>query len=100
MTNFNMWVWNSRVFPGIDPLAVRLGDKVRVRMGNLTMTNHPIHLHGHNFAVSCTDGGWVPKARSGQKPPSMFQSARFALLMSSLTIPAIGRFTVTSRITP
>ncbi len=62
MTEFNMWTWNARVFPGIDSLAVRLGDKVRVRMGNLTMTNHPIHLHGHSFAVSCTDGGWVPES--------------------------------------
>ncbi len=60
MTNFNMWSWNSRVFPGIDHLAVRRGDRVRVRMGNLTMTNHPIHLHGYDFAVTCTDGGWVP----------------------------------------
>jgi hypothetical protein len=25
------------------------------------MTNHPIHLHGHSFEVSCTDGGWVPE---------------------------------------
>jgi hypothetical protein len=62
MTDFNMWTWNSRVFPGIDPLPVRLGDKVRVRIGNLTMTNHPIHLHGHSFAVTCTDGGWVPES--------------------------------------
>ncbi len=62
MTDFNMWTWNSRVFPGIDSLPVRLGDKVRVRIGNLTMTNHPIHLHGHSFAVSCTDGGWVPES--------------------------------------
>ena len=62
MTNFNMWAWNSRVFPGIDPLPVRLGDRVRVRIGNLTMTNHPIHLHGHSFSVSCTDGGWVPES--------------------------------------
>ena len=62
MTEFNMWTWNARVFPGIDPLPVRLGDKVRVRMGNLTMTNHPIHLHGHSFAVSCTDGGWIPES--------------------------------------
>jgi FtsP/CotA-like multicopper oxidase with cupredoxin domain len=61
MTDFNMWTWNSRVFPGIDSMPVRLGDRVRVRMGNLTMTNHPIHLHGHHFAVSCTDGGWVPE---------------------------------------
>jgi FtsP/CotA-like multicopper oxidase with cupredoxin domain len=60
MTDFDLWAWNSRVFPGIDPLAVRRGDRVRVRVGNLTMTNHPIHLHGHAFEVTCTDGGWVP----------------------------------------
>ncbi|MEN7529536.1 copper oxidase [Cupriavidus sp. DL-D2] len=60
MTDFNMWTWNSRVFPGIDVLPVRLGDRVRIRFGNLTMTNHPIHLHGHRFEVTGTDGGWVP----------------------------------------
>lgn len=64
MTDFNMWTWNSRVFPGIDPLPVRLGDRVRIRMGNLTMTNHPMHIHGHTFEVAGTDGGWVqPSAR-------------------------------------
>lgn len=64
MTDFNMWTWNSRVFPGIDPLPVRLGDRVRIRMGNLTMTNHPMHVHGHTFEVAGTDGGWVqPSAR-------------------------------------
>jgi FtsP/CotA-like multicopper oxidase with cupredoxin domain len=62
MTDFNMWTWNARVFPGIDPLPVRLGDRVRVRIGNLTMTNHPIHLHGYGFAVTGTDGGWIPES--------------------------------------
>lgn len=66
MTDFNMWTWNARVFPGIDPLPVRLDDKVRVRIGNLSMTSHPIHLHGHSFAVTCTDGGWIPE--SAQHP--------------------------------
>lgn len=61
MLNFNLWTWNSRAFPGIDPLAVRLGDRVRIRIGNLTMTNHPIHLHGHSFEVAGTDGGWIPE---------------------------------------
>jgi manganese oxidase len=60
MTEFNLWTFNSRVFPGIDPLVVRKGDRVRVRVGNLTMTNHPVHLHGYDFKVTCTDGGWVP----------------------------------------
>ena len=62
MTDFNLWSWNSRVFPGIDHLAVRKGDRVRIRIGNLTMTNHPIHLHGYDFEVTGTDGGWVPKS--------------------------------------
>lgn len=61
MTAFNMWTWNSRIFPDIDPLVVNQGDRVRVRVGNLTMTNHPIHMHGYDFEVTCTDGGWVPK---------------------------------------
>jgi hypothetical protein len=26
MTDFNMWTFNSRVFPGIDPLVVAKGD--------------------------------------------------------------------------
>ena len=60
MTDFNIWCWNSRVFPAIDSLNVRLNDRVRIRIGNLTMTNHPIHLHGHEFLVTGTDGGPTP----------------------------------------
>jgi len=60
MLDFNLWTFNSRVFPGIDTLPVRQGDKVRIRVGNLTMTNHPLHMHGHEFVVTGTDGGWVP----------------------------------------
>ncbi|MES2772066.1 MAG: multicopper oxidase domain-containing protein [Pseudomonadota bacterium] len=61
MTNFNLWSWNSRIFPGIDSLNVRLNDQVRIRIGNLSMTNHPIHLHGHAFTVTGTDGGAIAK---------------------------------------
>jgi FtsP/CotA-like multicopper oxidase with cupredoxin domain len=62
MLDFNLWTFNSRVFPGIDHMTVRKGDRVRVRIANLSMTNHPIHMHGHHFAVTCTDGGWVPES--------------------------------------
>lgn len=62
MLDFNLWCFNSRAFPGIDPLVVRTGDRVRIRVGNLTMTNHPVHVHGTDFEVTCTDGGWVPKS--------------------------------------
>ncbi len=61
MLDFNIWAFNSRVFPAISPLVARLGDRVRVRVGNLTMTNHPIHIHGIEFEVTGTDGGPVPR---------------------------------------
>jgi FtsP/CotA-like multicopper oxidase with cupredoxin domain len=57
MTDFNLWSWNSRAFPGIAPLVARQHERVRIRVGNLTMTNHPIHLHGHEMQVTGTDGG-------------------------------------------
>ncbi len=62
MLDFSLWTFNSRAFPGIDPMVCRNGDRVRIRVGNLTMTNHPIHLHGHEFEVTGTDGGWVPQS--------------------------------------
>lgn len=64
MLDFNLFAFNSRVFPGIASMNVRQGDRVRIRAGNLTMTNHPIHLHGHEFEVTGTDGGWTrPESR-------------------------------------
>jgi manganese oxidase len=62
MLDFNLWTFNSRAFPGTAPMVARLGERVRVRVGNLTMTNHPIHLHGHEFVVVGTDGGWTSPA--------------------------------------
>jgi FtsP/CotA-like multicopper oxidase with cupredoxin domain len=60
MLDFNVWTFNSRAFPGTAPMVARRGERVRIRVGNLTMTNHPIHLHGHEFVVAGTDGGWTP----------------------------------------
>ncbi|MGJ8620489.1 MAG: multicopper oxidase family protein [Methylophilaceae bacterium] len=62
MLNFNLWTFNSRVFPGIAPIVAQKNEKIRIRIGNLTMTNHPIHIHGHSFEVAGTDGGWVPQS--------------------------------------
>ncbi len=45
------------------PLLARLGDRVRVRIGNLSaMDHHPIHVHGHAWKVVETDGGPIPEA--------------------------------------
>ncbi len=59
MLDFNIFTFNSRVFPGTAPLIVRTGDRVRIRLGNLSMDEHPIHIHGYNFHVTGTDGGKV-----------------------------------------
>lgn len=64
MTDFNIFTFNSRVWPGTDPLVVKRGERVRVRFGNLSMDSHPIHVHGHQFEVTGTDAGTIqPSAR-------------------------------------
>jgi hypothetical protein len=61
MNDFNLLTFNSKAFPATTPLAVELGDLVRIRLGNLgPMDHHPIHLHGPAFHVVETDGGAVP----------------------------------------
>lgn len=60
MTDFNLFTFNSRAFPGTDPLIVRLGQRVRVTFGNLSMDSHPLHLHGYAFQEVATDGGPTP----------------------------------------
>jgi manganese oxidase len=63
MTNFNLFTFNGRVFPGTSPLVAGLGQRVRIRIGNLSTTNaHPIHLHGVSFNVTGTDGGPIPES--------------------------------------
>lgn len=57
MTEFDLWTMNSKVFPFIDSLVAQTGERVRIRMGNLSMWNHPMHLHGVQFDVTGSDGG-------------------------------------------
>jgi manganese oxidase len=60
MTDFNLFTFNSRIFPGTDPLIVRQGQHVRIRIANLSMDSHPIHFHGHTFMTTGTEAGPVP----------------------------------------
>ncbi len=61
MNDFNVLTMNGRCFPGTESLVAKLGDKVRIRFGNLSaMDHHPIHLHGFTFHVVGTDGGEIP----------------------------------------
>jgi hypothetical protein len=63
MQNFDLWTFNSKVFPAIDPVVARTGDRVRLRVGNLSMWNHPIHMHGVEYHVTGSDGGRWPRSQ-------------------------------------
>ena len=59
---FNWLTINGKAGPATTPLIVRLGDRVRIRLVNLGMDHHPIHLHGNTFYLTGTEGGRVPEA--------------------------------------
>jgi FtsP/CotA-like multicopper oxidase with cupredoxin domain len=62
---FNWLTFNGVSSPLTTPLLVKLGNRVRIRLVNLGMDHHPIHLHGHTFLVTGTEGGRQPQALWG-----------------------------------
>lgn len=63
LQDFDLWTLNSKVFPATEPLVAATGERVRVRIGNLSMWNHPMHMHGVQFEVTGSDGGRWPRAQ-------------------------------------
>jgi FtsP/CotA-like multicopper oxidase with cupredoxin domain len=59
---FNWLTINGRSGPATTPMLVRLGSRVRIRMVNLGMDHHPMHLHGHTFYTTGTEGGRQPES--------------------------------------
>ena len=59
---FNWLTFNGKAGPATTPLIVKQGERVRIRMINMGMDHHPIHLHGTQFAVTGTEGGRCPQA--------------------------------------
>lgn len=54
---FNWLVFNGKAGPAVTPMIVRHGDRVRIRLINMGMDHHPIHLHGNTFYVTGTEAG-------------------------------------------
>lgn len=52
MLDFNLFTFNSVLYPTSESLVVKKNDRVRIRFGNVMMNSHPIHLHGHEFTVT------------------------------------------------
>jgi hypothetical protein len=56
---FNWLTFNGKAGPATTPLLCKIGERVRIRLVNLGMDHHPIHLHGHQFYVTGTEGGRI-----------------------------------------
>ena len=61
---FNWLTMNGKAGPATTPLIVKLGERVRIRLVNLGMDHHPMHMHGHQFYVTGTEGGRIRRRRS------------------------------------
>src|SRR5579864_8637867 len=62
---YNWLTFNGKSAPATTPLIARQGDRVRLRFINLGMDHHPVHLHGHQFVITGTEGGRQPKSTWG-----------------------------------
>ncbi|WP_433946711.1 multicopper oxidase family protein [Paenibacillus sp. SN-8-1] len=56
MSMYDIYTINGKSGNSIDPLLVKKGDKVRIRLINAGFITHQMHLHGHDFKVIATDG--------------------------------------------
>lgn len=52
----NFFMINGKSYPMTDPLLIRYGENIRVRLIGGGMMPHFIHLHGHDFWHVCQDG--------------------------------------------
>jgi FtsP/CotA-like multicopper oxidase with cupredoxin domain len=59
---FNWLTINGKAGPATTPMIVRRGERVRIRMVNLGMDHHPMHIHGNQFYVTGTEGGRIPES--------------------------------------
>ena len=60
--DWNFLTINGRCGPYTTPLVCKLGERVRIRFLNFsTLHQHPMHLHGHTFWVTGTEGGRIPE---------------------------------------
>ena len=96
MSDFNVLTFNSKAFPSTAPLVMGVGERVRVRIGNLSpMDHHPIHLHGLSRGPS---GPRRPTHRCSAWPGgSVIPEGKAPRLASEPCPPARGRHRTPTR---
>ncbi len=50
------WGINGKKFGEDTPLLVTAGQRLRMRMSNMTMMSHPMHIHGHTWSLPGSGG--------------------------------------------
>jgi multicopper oxidase len=64
-----VWMIDGQVWPKVDPLLIRRGDRVQLELVNETGMWHPMHLHGHFFRVLQGAGERCPLKHTANVPP-------------------------------
>ncbi len=59
---FNWLTLNGKAGPATTPVICKQGERVRLRFVNLGMDHHPMHMHGHQWVTTATEGGRVPES--------------------------------------
>jgi FtsP/CotA-like multicopper oxidase with cupredoxin domain len=61
--SMNPYVWkiNGRTYSETKALTTRLNEMGRLRIRNMSMMSHPIHLHGHTFQLNGAGGSGARK---------------------------------------
>ena len=56
-----VWTINGTTYADTVPLTITYGEAGRLRIRNMSMMSHPVHLHGHTFQIGAAGGGGARK---------------------------------------
>ena len=80
-----VWSFSGLKFSDAEPLRLRQGERVRIRLVNDTMMTHPIHLHGMWSELEDENGAFLARKHTVVVQPAQSLSYR-------VTADALGRW--------
>ena len=80
-----VWSFDGIKFADAEPLRLRYGERVRIKLVNDTMMEHPIHLHGVWSDLEDEQGNFLVRKHTVNMPPGTVRSYR-------VTADALGRW--------
>jgi FtsP/CotA-like multicopper oxidase with cupredoxin domain len=90
MTEFNYFTMNGSTGMFITPMSAKLGERIRIRVTNLSMLTHPIHVHGHTYRIADWGGGFVPPAQ--QIPANTINISSAEVRALEFTAARVGKW--------